>query len=113
MPRRTEGSPLDWTYKEQLTLFLNTVDIAALLENGCAVESIGEGYFFTEKVPGAVLFESQTYWKDIKDAQDDAKARGAPHNPALREMAKLFLNSLSGKVIENLHLRQYTVVRNT
>ena len=26
-------------------------------------------------------------------------------------MAKLFLNSLSGKVIENLHLTQYTIVR--
>lgn len=117
LPLRVCGKSLDWNYKGEMTCFINTVDIADLILHGCEIVHIGEGFYFENKISGKQLFRCQKYFKNIKQEQDkykiiidskianeiEYKEAVENYNPALREMAKLFLNSLSGKVIENLH----------
>lgn len=62
------------------------------------------GYLFTDKVQSSEMFGflldcmASKNQQDIWKSKDDEK-----YNPALRETLKLLMNSLSGKVIENLH----------
>lgn len=117
LPLRSEGAPLNWTFKGDMTAFINTVDIKCLLDAGAIVEILkdesgaDDGFAFSKKIRGDDLFRCLTKWKKIKEDQDVLKARGEPHNVVLRNMAKTFLNSLSGKVIENIHLDTTKLVR--
>lgn len=146
IPKRSEKEPLDWTYGGDLEVFINTVDIKCILDYGGSVEILknkitesgvtieqDDGYAFSEKIDGNLLFQCLEKFKKVKEEQDLANcfisggknAKGLSHlsserieeiskityNPALRNMSKLFLNSLTGKVIESLHLESAELVR--
>jgi len=118
IPLRLPKHPLDWNYKGDIITFINTVDIACLIDAGAEVEILkkedgsDDGFAFSEVVRGDVLFSCQLKWKRIKEEEDVKKAKGQPFNVVLRNMAKTFLNSLSGKVIENIHIDTTKLVRN-
>ncbi len=152
IPLRSEGRPLDWTYKGDIKAFISTVDIKCILDYGgkveiCKDEESGrdDGIVFSETVDGKKLFESLEYFKGVKDTEDIianivkkysgndcekileiATEMKVDHiieplvrhgvsikpNPALRNMAKLFLNSLTGKVVESLHIDATELVKN-
>jgi hypothetical protein len=62
--------------------------------------TIIDGLEFSHKISGLELFACQLKFRDAKIIQDVNKdSRKELYNPALREVCKLFLNSLSGKVI--------------
>ena len=109
LPRREKGKPLDWKYKGQLDMMLNTVDIKALLDNGCKVELYGKGIMFSDTVSGKKLFKCQEQLKKIKDEQDALPSES--RNLALRNMVKLMLNSLSGKVNESIHYEDTKLIK--
>lgn len=118
LPKREEGTPLDWEYRGDITVFINTVDIRCLIDAGATVEILkkedgsDDGFAFSGKIKGEVLFECLAKWKKIKEDQDVLKAKGSSdYNVVLRNMAKTFLNSLSGKVIENIHLDETRLIR--
>ena len=121
LPRRINGL-LDWNYKNTQIVFLNSIDIGELIDNGCNVKIINNGekylnerneikqnndnYCFSKTVDGKILFRCMELAKKIKEEQDIYKETKDPeeakkYNPALRQMAKLILNALSGKVIQN------------
>lgn len=101
---------LDWNYKGEMKMYIPTIDIDCLRYAGAQITIHDEeSIVFTEKIHGSVLFKCQDEFKKIKEGED-AKPK-AERNGALREMSKLFLNSLSGKVIENLHVEKTELVR--
>ncbi len=111
LPYRDDDKCLDWTYSEDMTMFISTVDIAQLIKYGCKCE-VKNGFAFSEIIDGKTLFECVLKWKNIKEEQDRLKNSGDPKfNPALRQMAKIMLNSLSGKVIEGLHCEQIKYIK--
>lgn len=118
IPLRSETKSLDWSYKGEINIFLSTVDIKCIKDYGGKVEILklengkDDGYAFSDKIHGTKLFECMLNFKKIKDEQDQLKTKGSSeYNPGMREMAKLFLNSLSGKVIENLHIEAAELIR--
>lgn len=100
IPRRVKNKALDYKYRGKMDVILNTVDIDELRANG-AIFKIKDGYYFEE--------ESDTMFKDYLDSIFTAKSEqdrlvGQPtYNKAKRELCKLLMNSISGKVIESFH----------
>ena len=115
LPKREKGHPLNWNFSGIIESYINTVDIKCLIDYGAAVEILkdadgnDDGFAFVNKISGADLFACQNEWKKIKEGED--KKPAAERNNVLRNMAKAFLNSLSGKVIENIHLDKTVLVR--
>lgn len=143
IPRR--GETLDWNYKGDMEVFINTVDIKCLIDYGASVEEIlcEDNYAFSDTIDGEEMFSCLVSWKKIKQDEDIKKeivslknlrystneiiltikkkllvtiteefvVMTVNFNNVLRNMAKLFLNSLSGKVIENIHLDKTKLVR--
>lgn len=111
IPRRTKDAPLDWNYDGEITAFLSTVDIDCLIRAGATIIKIEErGIVFSETIAGAELFSCMGKFKAVKEAED-AKPKEQRNN-VKRNMAKLFLNSLSGKVIEMLHVDKTVMIKN-
>lgn len=109
-PPKGSADSLDWNYKGEMKMFISTIDIACLKDAGARVSvDATNSIVFSQKIHGSVLFKCQDEFKKIKE-NEDAKPKGE-RNGALREMSKLFLNSLSGKVIENLHVEKTELVR--
>lgn len=100
VPKREDG-PLDWSYNgRQENVVLNTVDIDHIRSKG-GVITVHDGYYW--ELSTADQFSG--YIKPIFELkkQLDAAAKTPQANPALRAVAKLFLNSISGKVGERPH----------
>lgn len=103
LPRRGKDSSLDWTDTGDIKFKkLNTIDLQELDKRGCVV-SVGSGLCFTGKIAGKYLFKCIDEFKKVKQAQDMLGSKNPQYNAAMRQMAKLCMNCLSGKVIENLH----------
>ena len=103
-------------------VFINSERIKYLKKNGCIITNINggnideecEGFCFKDKIKGCELFKPILEIMKLKMTEDRYKAnKDDRYNPALRETAKLLSNSLSGKVIEKLHLDKYELVEHT
>ena len=97
----------DWSSNNILKDYLiSNVMIEQLLKNGCKVD-IKNGFYFSDKVRGCDLFEFILVFMKKKNEQDALKkSKSDLYNSALRETLKLLMNSMSGKVIEGLHLEK-------
>ena len=85
---------------------INSVTIQHLIDNGCDVK-IKSGFYFTDKARSCDVFRPILELMKIKIEQDLLKrAKDKAYNPSLRETCKLLMNSVSGKVIEGLHLEK-------
>lgn len=100
--------PLDWTHSGMLEATITSVDIEEIRATGNIVE-VGEGVYWENSTvenfrPVLSGLES------IKGDQDRFKReKSDEYNPALREAAKLFMNSLSGKVAQRMK-RKVTIL---
>ena len=97
----------DWATTEILKDYMiSSVMIEQLQKYGCGV-IIKKGIIFTDKMRGCDLFEFILEFMMKKNEQDIyKKTKNGLYNGALRETIKLCVNSLSGKVIEGLHLEK-------
>lgn len=114
-PSKSSKSSLinDWDNNEKLEkIYISTVKINQLKKYGakCTLskdekgETLG-GIYFTETISGSKLFEPILNFMKVKNDMDTLKAqKDERYNPALRETMKLLMNSVSGKLIEGLHL---------
>ena len=95
----------DWAYDKILENYcINSITIQHLRDNGCKVK-IHKGFYFTDKIRSCDCFKPVLEIMGVKIQQDRLKKKKDPsYNPALREASKLCMNSVSGKVIEGLHL---------
>ena len=64
------------------------------------------GIVWVRSVPGTLFNEYVEKYSNIKKEEDRKKAQGLPFNAALREMSKLMLNSLSGKMSQRNFTKQ-------
>ena len=95
----------DWDTDEVLKDYMiSSKMIEQLLKYKCKV-NIKNGLVFENKIRGCDLFEFILEFMMKKNEQDiNKKKKPELYNSALRETLKLLMNSLSGKVIEGLHL---------
>jgi hypothetical protein len=106
IPLRTKGHPLNWKHKGVIkNISLCSVDIELIRKYG-KIE-IHNGIYFTEK-SDKVFIDYIQFFKNEKNRQDELKKnKDQNYNPSLRSISKLYLNSLSGKTIENLHCDEF------
>ena len=95
----------NWGYDGVIkNYFINSITIEHLISNGCTVK-IHSGMYFTDKAKSCDVFRPILDLMKTKIEQDLLKrAKDEQYNPSLRETCKLCMNSVSGKVIEGLHL---------
>lgn len=115
LPKRSKDKPLDWDYTGEMTMFVNTVDIAQLKKYGAVISKIGGGFAFSEVIEGSKLFAPMNICKNIKEAEDRKPANlpvsEGGRNNVLRNMSKLLINSASGKVIQRVFQKTEKVCR--
>lgn len=103
IPQREKGKPLNWEYDKEFDCILTSVDIDTLKDYG-AEYIIKDGYYWEESDN---VFEK--YVEPLKKAktQEDIwkEEKNERYNPALREIIKLYLNSLSGKVGQREYIK--------
>ena len=97
----------EWDSEEILyDYMISNKMIEQLKKYGCNVV-IKNGIVFNDKMRGCDLFEFILEFMMKKNEQDiNKKLNPELYNSALRETLKLLMNSLSGKVIEGLHLEK-------
>ena len=103
---RVKDKPLDWDYKGKIkNIKLTSIDIQVIQDAtgdpNCI--TIYEGYVWDDKRTDLFnLFLDKP--KDEKTRQDKLKKENpSEYNDAIREVAKLIQNSVSGKLLEALH----------
>jgi hypothetical protein len=107
------GTENDWSHKGEIKNYLlSNIIIDLLRKYNCKVE-IMNGFYFSEKRKSCDMFDFILDFMGKKNEQDTLKNEKSPlYNSALRETLKLLMNSLSGKVIEGLHLDKTVAVDN-
>jgi hypothetical protein len=107
---RDQTIPLNWEHRGEMKANLTTVDIEAIREAGGKVKTY-EGIYWKQSAND--LFDGYLKpFMDGKNAEDKLKAEGKEYNTALRELCKLFSNSLSGKVIQKNYDDSYQQIKN-
>ncbi|KAJ1985981.1 hypothetical protein EDC05_006455 [Coemansia umbellata] len=111
MPQRDEKTAkLDWN-KQQISTCATSQDIDTLKKHGCEVK-VKYGFYWDEDIDR--LFQS--YFEPLveeKKKQDELKDQGSDeYNPAVRELCKLLMNSLSGKLIQRDYDDIVEIVKN-
>lgn len=99
---RAREDSYDWKSKAEMrSIWLNHIDIQQLIKyhGEDAVKFEGPAYVWTKTAKVFHSYVDSLY--KLKQDQDVFKERDDPrYNPALREAAKLMLNSLSGKMLQ-------------
>lgn len=96
IPQRIADKPLNWTPTESFDATITQCDYELIIKGGGSVD-VHSGIIWQDTKVG--IFEPFiSKLAAIKDQQDIYKnAKDAKFNPALRELAKLLMNSASGK----------------
>lgn len=110
VPFRTKNG-YDWHYKEKFTAAVMSPTLEVLLEEGGDFEVIDGRIYRNTSFGVFTQYVKLLYNK--KRQQDTLKAKASiEYNPALRNIVKLLLNSLSGKKIQRSFLTETRLLRN-
>ena len=123
VPNRVKGKSLDWAAQNIDTMFVDSWMLAYLKKNcGLISYDVHEGLVSAEHMRGSELFKKYvgTFYKikededALKDAEEKAaelckeegrvyvpNTEGPCYNKARREVIKLLLNSVTGKLVED------------
>lgn len=100
----------DWTAKHINNVFISSIMIDYLIEIGADVK-IRNGIYFTGIVKGCKLFEFLLNVMKLKNEQDTFKEnKSIEYNQVLREIFKLILNTLSGKLNQKLNQTERQII---
>jgi DNA polymerase type B, organellar and viral len=118
IPKRGEES-LDWESNEEITTMMTSVEILCLERHGAVFEflplndetdAIG---IYWEEYSDCIFKDFFEEIKNEKTRQDRLKDAKSPlYNPALRNICKLLLNSLSGKPLQRNFDTTIEMIRN-
>lgn len=114
LPKRDyEGlESLNWHTKERFETWCTSIDLDVLEKFDHEFEVI-DGIEFSHKISGEELFSCQIAFRNEKIRQDVYKENDkGKYNAAMREVCKLYLNSLSGKVIQRNFTKQTQIIKN-
>lgn len=99
LPRRLDDGRLDWRYRGEFDAIASQCSIELIRQHGGEVE-VGSGYYF----PGEDDKAFHTFLEPIFAAKDEedrlAAAKDPLANASRRNIAKLLMNSLSGKTAQ-------------
>lgn len=116
IPKRSDkpGVPLDWKWKGEIQCRLSSIDIDTFIKyNGSENITVLDGYEFTGSIHSKRLFPHMALFKQIKQEQDELKdKKDQSYNPALREMAKTYLNAFTGKLLQEPHYEAIRYLKN-
>jgi len=107
--RNPETNILDWSWETvrkagSQEMWLPDVTIKQLLQYGNQVSFSNDqeicGIIWEKSSDGALFGSYVSIFSSIKKREDDNKANGQPFNSVLREVSKMMLNSLSGKMAQ-------------
>ena len=88
-----------------------TIDLLKQHANKGVICNIKKGFYFTNCVKSIEMFEFLMPLMAMKNKEDTLKKeKSAEYNPVMREVVKLLMNSISGKVIEGLHTEQVKMI---
>lgn len=98
------GAPYRNSWDEDFVcgVWLTTPELVLCREAGVDV-NIRRGLVWSHKVRGCDLFRCLLVFMKEKKKQDQLKAEGKPHNPALRQLCKYLMNSLYGQMLKRLY----------
>lgn len=99
VPLKLDGQEVDWEFKGEQVIPLPDNIIRTLLDYDCECKLTGTAIIWNKSKPGYLFNKLLSLWGEIKNHQDRIKGT-EEYNPVLREMAKLIMNSLSGKMIQ-------------
>ena len=112
IPLRSNDKPLDWKYKGEIeNIWLNTVDIELIIETfGEDSITIHNGYYYETDTP---LFRKYVEtFEEEKTKQDLLKGKPG-YSLGIRNLCKLLLNSLSGKVSQRFYDKTLKILKPT
>lgn len=109
LPLRQEGSPLNWNYSGEMEQLVSSVDLGQLIKHGAVIHEIQPGFSFSGVVHGSRLFAPMAAAKAIKEGEDRKPA--AERNNVLRNMAKLIINAVSGKVVQRCFTETQVIIK--
>lgn len=112
IPLRSDHAPLNWSYKGPMRVVLSTVDIISLHRYHGDCYDVHGGWRWADS-SNSVFSCYMSPVKKAKIDEDAKKARGEKHNAAEREMAKMLMNSVSGKVGQNIVSEIKRILTNT
>jgi hypothetical protein len=111
IPIRNENGRLDWKYRGEIKRVLNSVDINCLLRHEADI-TIDKGYYW--KTSATNLFndyfdklQKEKKQQDVYKTTDDTR-----YNASLRELCKLLMNALSGKLAQRRYENISTFIQN-
>jgi len=108
IPNRVVGETLDWNYRENIERVLTSVDIKCCRDAGFTVE-VHNGVVF-DNTSNHLFTNYIQPFKNEKTRQDTLK--GTPeYNGGVRAICKLFLNSLSGKLMQRNYAEISSVIK--
>ena len=93
----------NWEAEKLENVFISSVLIDFLIESGAEVE-IKNGLYFSQKVKGCDMFKPLLEIMKLKNEEDEKKnKKDKNYNPALREVYKLMMNIISGKLNQKMN----------
>ena len=99
----------DWVTSAKLTgVLVGNLELRTMIEEGCTV-TVHECLIHRNRIAGSVLFAVMEKWEKTKAFEDSRKGT-SQYNGALREVAKLLLNSLSGKLMQGWYTETIEIV---
>lgn len=115
IPMKEDGGN-NWITNDVVKDYLiSTVKIDQLIKYGLVLGKsliVKDGIYFTKKHKSCEMFRTIFPFMKEKNRQDELKRNNSPeYNQSIREVCKLGPNSISGKMIEGLHLE--TIVEMT
>lgn len=112
LPKRMKDRRLDWypPVNEWISEVTTSTSVQLMLQYGFEVEYGGGMIVYFHK-KSKVFKEFIETFKRVKEDEDRKRKEGRSYNKAKREMGKLALNSLSGKVAQKNYEEQRCIVR--
>lgn len=104
-----DGNSTNWEYHKSFTRVVSNVSIELMEEYGVSYQ-VKRGCYWSKS---AFVFKDhmEELYK-TKRAQDEWKTKGdSRYNPSLRNIVKLLMNSLSGKMVERTHTTHVALVQ--
>lgn len=93
-----------WDYEDKIDMWITTHELNTLIKYDVKYEFI-EGIEWSHKIRGIDLFPWIPAFMKLKNQQDTYSSTKDPwYNAVLREVLKLCMNIISGKLAESLHL---------
>ena len=109
LPKRKENGGIEWNLLPGRGTYTN-VDIEDAISIGYKIKFVGSCLVYDHS-RSDLFSEYVGFWYD-KKAGEDLKPEDK-RNMALREIAKLMMNSLYGKTLQKAHFTNQTIINNT